>query len=304
LIHGLSGSPFSLYNLGKYFLSHDFLVRSILLPGHGTVPGDLLEVKYQEWLKATQYGTQSLTESVKDIFLVGHSLGGTLAIHQALQTQPKLKALILFAPALESRSKWAFATNWHKTISWAYPKAKWIHNQPLLSYAKYSSMPFNALHQSRLLMKKVQSALKKNPIKIPMFIVISDDDETICPEKTLKFFSQHENPHSRLLIYSTKPLKFTDSRISVINSVFPDKKILNFSHPCLPVAPNHPHFGEQGDFVDFGHYENPPTCDPNDIYSGAITSDNLKQHTIKRLTYNPDFNNMMKHLNDFLKEIE
>lgn len=299
LIHGLSGSPFSLYDIGKHFLTRDFLVRSILLPGHGTVPGDLLETKYQEWIKAANYGVAKLAEAVDNIYIVGHSLGGALALHEALQ-HPAINGLILFAPALAPRSKWAFASNWHKTISWAYPNAKWIHNRPASSYAKYSSLPFNAAHQCRLLMKKIQPLIEKQKIKIPLFIVITSDDETIQPENTVNFFLHQHNPNSRMLIYSNTPQVFKDPRITVIKSAFPERKILNFSHPCLPIAPEHPHFGEHGDYRDFSHYESMPNLATDDIYLGATTAENLKQHIIQRLGYNPDFHNMMYYLDTFI----
>src|SRR5688572_13718977 len=51
LLHGLYDSCFSMKDVGHHLLSKNFLVRSVLLPGHGTVPGDLLNVDYREWIK-------------------------------------------------------------------------------------------------------------------------------------------------------------------------------------------------------------------------------------------------------------
>src|SRR5262245_17733449 len=56
LIHGLFDSPYSMLNLANYFRANNYLVRAILLPGHGTVPGDLLRISYQEWLRAVEFG--------------------------------------------------------------------------------------------------------------------------------------------------------------------------------------------------------------------------------------------------------
>src|SRR4051794_18908145 len=49
LIHGLFDSPFMMRDIARHFLSRGFLVRTILLPGHGTVPGDLLNIERSEW---------------------------------------------------------------------------------------------------------------------------------------------------------------------------------------------------------------------------------------------------------------
>jgi pimeloyl-ACP methyl ester carboxylesterase len=83
LIHGLTDTPYLLHELGEHFAQRCFLVRSILLPGHGTVPGDLINVDYTEWVSATRYGVQELGEAADEIYLVGFSTGGALALDYA-----------------------------------------------------------------------------------------------------------------------------------------------------------------------------------------------------------------------------
>ena len=65
LIHGLSDSPYLMKAVARHFQTRGFLVRSILLPGHGTVPGDLLQVTYQEWIRATEYGIYQMKLQVE-----------------------------------------------------------------------------------------------------------------------------------------------------------------------------------------------------------------------------------------------
>ena len=55
LIHGLSDSPYLFQPLARHLQKQGFFVRALLLPGHGTVPGDLLGIRYQEWIRAVQY---------------------------------------------------------------------------------------------------------------------------------------------------------------------------------------------------------------------------------------------------------
>ncbi len=58
LIHGLTASPYMMEDLARFFHARCFLVRAILLPGHGTRPGDLLDIHYQDWIKT---GSRLLT---------------------------------------------------------------------------------------------------------------------------------------------------------------------------------------------------------------------------------------------------
>lgn len=110
--------------LGNYFRARCFLVRSILLSGHGTRPGDLLYTHSQDWVKAVDFGVQSFDGQVEDLYLAGYSIGGALAFHHALITQqsekdetkllkkestgPIFKGLFLFSPALKARNDLLF----------------------------------------------------------------------------------------------------------------------------------------------------------------------------------------------------
>src|SRR5262249_26865700 len=83
LIHGLTDSPFLVRDIAESLRRQCLLVRAILLPGHGTVPGDLLEVRYEDWVEAARYGLESFRGQVTDLYLGGFSTGGTLAIYHA-----------------------------------------------------------------------------------------------------------------------------------------------------------------------------------------------------------------------------
>ena len=48
LIHGLGDTAYAMRDLGARFAAACYLVRAILLPGHGTVPGDLLEIRHDD----------------------------------------------------------------------------------------------------------------------------------------------------------------------------------------------------------------------------------------------------------------
>jgi esterase/lipase len=59
-------------------------VDILLLPGHGTIPGDLLSVHYQDWIRASEFGISQLSKNAREIYLGGHSLGGAIAIYETL----------------------------------------------------------------------------------------------------------------------------------------------------------------------------------------------------------------------------
>ena len=105
LLHGLSDMPLAMSDLAEAFASRCFLVRTILLPGHGTRAGDLLEVTRGDWLEATRFGLETLKEDVDEVFVGGFSLGGLLSLH-ALSADATVKGAFLFSPALALQNAW------------------------------------------------------------------------------------------------------------------------------------------------------------------------------------------------------
>ncbi len=299
LVHGLFDSPFMMRDLANYFYQRGFLVRAILLPGHGTVPGDLLEINHEEWIKASQYGIDSLKMEAQHIYYGGFSTGGALAIYHALMRE-NLAGLFLFAPACGLNGKINFANRLFGFTRWITQEDKWIVDPSAQDdYAKYHAFPMNAASEISALIERNNELLKSHHVNMPIFMVLSRDDETIDAEVAQKFFSTQKHARSSLLYYTTHTSnQFNDERISIINSAFPEQHILNFSHICLTIAPDNIHYGIDGD------YQEPPflPTKPYDttLYQGALKVKYLKQYCFRRLTYNPDFENILGQLDNFL----
>ena len=304
LIHGLFGSPFYVQDVARYLANQGLLAKAILLPGHGTVPGDLLNIDYREWIKAVDYGVASFKNEVTQIYLIGYSLGGTLAVHHYLKSQQQsfIKGLILFAPAIKPKSLLKNAiVRYHYLFSWAHTYAKWYQIKPQGNLAKYSSYTLNAGAQACKLIDQVQSLLKTKTIPAPFFITMSFEDETISRQAIIDLFYSQSNPLNKLLIYAKHPNVIKDPRIIQKPSAYPELKILDFSHSCLTIAPNNAYLGKNACYQDMEHYSN-PINNPREFYLGAASQKNIKNHLLLRLSYNPDFDNLMQSISNFLEE--
>lgn len=304
LIHGLYDSPLSIQDIAQHWVDKGYLVRGMLLPGHGTVPGDLLTIRYTEWIKAAHFGVRSFKNQVDELYLAGFSTGGTLVLGQAL-THSGIDGLLLFAPALKPKPLIGYFISLHQILlNWKLTHRAWYGRLPQKSYAKYESFNYNAAKQTAALMKKTIAKLKEQPLHLPLFAVVSADDESISPDAVLALFASNNNPKSRLLFYTNKPRPSSDSRILYKSSFYPEQHILNFSHTCITIAPNNPHYGRNGDFRDFQHYGDKIDNAHTQIYQGAISRHNLRFHKIQRLSYNPDFADMMIKTDEFLASLQ
>ncbi|RDI42822.1 Thermostable monoacylglycerol lipase [Aquicella lusitana] len=305
LIHGLLDCPFSLLDIGQRLQKEGILSRAIVLPGHGTVPQDLLQVSYHDWLQAVRYGVESLKREVDHIFLVGYSTGAALSVYQALQDK-HVQGIILLSPAIRIKAPVDIVVGWHqvmKTIS--RNSLAWVCQEREIDYAKYKSVALNPVNQVTKLTMVLRELRQHRPLHTPMLMIISHEDETISSHHAIDFFSSQHHENSSLLLYTAGDQSFSDPRILPRRSHYPELSINHFSHVSIPFSPDNRHYGQNGDYV---HASRPRS---NEVFYGAYNRieeklyDSLYQAgVIKRrrleLTYNPDFNFMAEKILHFI----
>ena len=312
LTHGLSDSPYFMRQIATIFQSHGFRVLAVLLPGHGTQPGDMLDVTWQEWVKTVAYGTGKLAEEVDDVYLGGYSAGGALSIYQSLQDK-RVKGLFLFAPALDINPKAAFA-GWHKMVSWLFPRLKWLDIKPDKDHYQYKSFANNTAAQMYALTRVVHTQLELHKLNIPIFAVASEDDKTVNTAVTLEFILRQSNPSNKMIVYTTDVRKLAqgdvDSQIEWVDSVVSEQKILGSAHTAILVPPDDVHYGFDGEYINCIHYypdemEKYNTCmsSPKDCWQGEVTQANLNAGTLRRLMYNPNFAALTDSLDAFISRL-
>lgn len=305
LIHGLLDSPLTMRDIGLQLQAQGVLSRAILLPGHGTAPGDLLNVDYQQWLQAVRYGMASFSQEVDQLYLIGYSTGASLALYHSLLNKDNIAGIVLLSPALKINSAFAGIANWYKTISWAWPRAAWLNQDEneTIDYAKYASITFNAVYQVHRLARAIK---KEKPSNLPLLFSITKDDNTVCSDATLNYFQKQKNPKNHLLLYSNEPEIEINPRITQRTARYPRMRILNFSHLALPISPNNKHYGVEGDYPFASH-----VMKDDSVFYGEFTPSEIRfheqlfklklsSHRYQRLTFNPDFDFLIREIEQFM----
>lgn len=312
LTHGLSDSPYTMRHLAEFFRQNGFRVMAILLPGHGTQPGDLLEATWREWAKAIAYGAYKLAEEVDEVYLAGYSTGAALSVYHSLRDS-RVRGLFLFSPALRITRKAAFA-NLHKLYSWLLPAAKWVDIKPDLDIYKYESFTKNAAAQTHALTRVLARQLGKQGFDIPVFVAASADDITVKTSVILEFVARARHAASRLVLYTTEPNKVPPGipaeRLELLDSVVPGQRILSSAHTAIVMPPEDPHYGLAGEYSNCVHYypddiESYAAClkHPGLDFQGEITAKNLAAGILRRLTYNPNFAALKISMQRFLDNL-
>jgi alpha-beta hydrolase superfamily lysophospholipase len=168
LLHGLTDSPYSLRHIALRYRELGFVAVGIRMPGHGTVPGALTAVRWEDWSAAARLAVRRARELAggeRPLHLVGYSNGGALAIKYALDAlaDPKLARpdqIVLISPmiGITTMARFAGVLGWPAVFP-AFAKAAWLDIVPEYNPFKYNSFPVNGARQSSQLVRAVQSQI-------------------------------------------------------------------------------------------------------------------------------------------------
>lgn len=322
LIHGLTDSPYLFHDLAAFYYEKGIVVRTLLLPGHGTAPEALTKVDYKDWQQATQFAISQTLQDFDDIYLGGFSTGGALILDNLLSTsQPsdKIKGIMLWAPASKAKSSVAWAA---QIVDWL-PFVDYAHKGADIDFAKYESFPLNAGAQVHALMNKLTDKLEKSKAipDIPLLTITSEVDATIETQATIAMLTKWHNAKNRntqqqdTLFYfgNTASLANLPKSVNQILPICSNKdfcsSIVNVAHTSVTNAPSNPHYGWQGNYRNceaISDIKNYQTCKKtNKVTLGETTEENFKQFpSLQRLTFNPNFKQMTKVINNFLSETQ
>lgn len=152
LVHGLSDSPYSMRALADWYHARGFYVLSLRLPGHGTIPSGLLDVRWQDWFAAVRLAAEHTKARAGGgpFHVCGYSTGAALLALLAVRglgdaTLPHPDRLVMLSAAI-GVSRFAAIANVASTLGCVpyFEKARWLDVLPEYDPYKYNSFPVNA----------------------------------------------------------------------------------------------------------------------------------------------------------------
>lgn len=304
LIHGLFDSPYSMRPFGESLRAQCFYVLGLLLPDHGTRPGDFLDSHWEDWATATHFAAAQLAQHADALYLSGHSAGGTLALLEAARN-PGIDALVLFAPALgiTPAAKYAQYIN---VLGAVFDGAAWYEVRSDEAVYRYESITFASAAETYALIEATKAELATQQRQVPVFMVASMQDNTVSTPEILAYMATNTHPASHTLLYTQYPYTGSE-RTDVVISNAPAQRVLSVSHLGLMTPPAHPHYGRGGEYRNCGHYgdtENPlyVQCKSGRrAFYGEATEDNLSQGVLERIAFNPFYDDLLVSMEEFFR---
>ena len=202
LLHGFTATTAEVRPLGERLNAAGYTVSAPLLPGHGTYPDDLNNVRWQDWLQTAESEYEKLREQCNEVWVAGESMGGLVCLLLAAKN-PNIKGLLLYAPAL-------YVNNMKAAYVLQYVM-KYLAKKPKkedLLWKGYNVYPLKGAVEMLKLQKAARKALGK--ITQPTLAFFSEKDATVklaasdllqrkLGSKELELVILKESPHVILL---------------------------------------------------------------------------------------------------------
>jgi carboxylesterase len=152
MLHGFTSSPGEMRVLAEHIHRHGYDVHAPLLPGHGTHERELNRIDHAQWTTAVQEVVQHHAHT-RLVVVVGQSLGGALALHEA--SRGVVAGVVALAPALQMPRMSALA-RWIAPVVPTFPKFErrlhgFVDSTGVDALWSYESTPLRAVQQIRML---------------------------------------------------------------------------------------------------------------------------------------------------------
>jgi carboxylesterase len=105
LCHGFTGSPHSLRAWAQYLADAGLSVSLPRLPGHGTTWQEMARTRWEDWYAEVNRAFEELRGRSDQIFVMGLSMGGCLALRLAEVQGDAVSGLVLVNPSVTADTR-------------------------------------------------------------------------------------------------------------------------------------------------------------------------------------------------------
>lgn len=197
IIHGFAGGVYDLEYLATTLeLNPRLDVYTFTLPGH--TGENTKKITKEDWIEKCEDKLEFLIKNgYKNVYLIGHSMGGVLASYLASK-YPEVKKLVLAAPA--------FKVNGHETGKWDISKVikevPKIIEQYSFKYVKdrMTKVPVNFYSEFLELTANLQDVPEK--ITQPTLLIWGKEDKIVPPETSKDLLEKLKTDKKKLIIFT------------------------------------------------------------------------------------------------------
>jgi carboxylesterase len=181
--------------LSEILQKHGFTIHIPLLPGHGTSEKHLKKIKWEQWYDAAKKELFQLRKTCKKVFIIGFSMGGSLAMHLAAHYE--VNGVVALAPGLFLRNRFARLAGPLSPFWWYSLKVSGPDIKADVKTMSYSKIPLKSIRELLRFFKHLKNDLCD--IYSPVLIIYARDDHVIHP-KSAKFIFDHISAKKKKIV--------------------------------------------------------------------------------------------------------
>lgn len=206
-LHGFMAAPTQMRWMGQHLAAQGYTVYCPRLAGHGIDPRLISHLRWEDYYASVLDGYHLLRQQCEHIFVFGLSMGGTLALLLASQTNVTgigvMASPVQFDSRLMPHANWVRyfkPYNFYPTPPELNEKIKAEQAQrgePITGQVRYELWSVAAINQ---LYKLVQTTYAKLPaVNVPLLLIYSEKDDVVshdnCELIANRVGSQHIEKH-------------------------------------------------------------------------------------------------------------
>ena len=199
LIHGFTGNPAELRLLGEHLQSTGLTVLCMRLAGHATTVGDLIRTTRDDWFHSVLDGVSILRGLSKKISIVGHSMGGLLAL-QAAATVELDRLVAMSTPMFidESMRLDQLPPRAECGTLVVHQPRRTLRDVPTGVNDVYRSMPLVSVHELVNLIDETKKILSR--VRTPTLIMHGTADHTARVESAQFIFDRLSSTEKKIVL--------------------------------------------------------------------------------------------------------
>lgn len=190
LIHGWTSVAYEVRRLGKYLNENGYTASGPNLRGHGTVPSDLKDVRWNDWVEDMREEYEKLKKTHDEVFIAGTSIGSSIAVMLA-KDNPDIAGLVLMAMPFKIRfekiiSWWGKLWMRIKEYNKKYYPPMFGTRRTITRIISYQTYPIRSAVEAFELVEEARGNLSK--ITQPVFVIQSLSDHIVTKNSLMKIY--------------------------------------------------------------------------------------------------------------------
>jgi carboxylesterase len=193
VLHGFTGSPWSVRPLAESLANRGYTVELPLLPGHGTAIEDLVPMRWGDWTRAARAALDELSSRCASVGIVGLSMGGGLAIWLAERTVD-LAAVVVVNPLVMPMAK-ELREGVAQMLAGGVETIDGIGNdlhKEGVEERSYAGLPLAAVGSLMEGLEEVERDLAK--VTAPLLVLTSREDHVVPIENSTRLVDEAAGP--------------------------------------------------------------------------------------------------------------